>query len=163
MNIRCCNTPQPELAQTVCYRTLRAITARFGLELIQYNMVNAFMHAEIPYNVLMRMPRGFKKQDRVLKINKTLHGLRKSSLLWQKFFNAALREAGWESVKHKPCCWVRAGVIPSLYVNDIVVAFREEKRAEAINLVAPPTQLVRTPGRRQSLVISWSRRDSRQS
>lgn len=118
------------------FRTLMAIAARFDLELLQYDVVNAFVHAKMPYDVFMRMPHGFEKQDQVLKLNKALYGLRESPLLWQKLFNAALREAGCEAVKHEPCCWIRDGVIIFFYVDDIVVAFREEKRAEASNLVA---------------------------
>lgn len=118
------------------FRTLMAIAARFDLELIQYDVVNAFVHAKMPYDVFMRMPRGFERQDRVLKLNKALYGLRESPLLWQKLFNKALREAGCEPVNHEPCCWIRNGVIIFFYVDDIVVAFREEKRAEAADLVA---------------------------
>lgn len=117
------------------FRTLMAIAARFDLELAQYDVVNAFVHAKLPYDVFMRLPKGFEKPDRVLKLNKALYGLRESPLLWQKMFNQALREAGCEPVKHEPCCWTRDGVIIFFYVDDIVVAFREEKRGGADDLI----------------------------
>lgn len=117
------------------FRTLITIAARFDLELAQFDVVNAFVHAKVPYNVFMRLPRGCERPDRILKLNKALYGLRESPLLWQKLFNQVLREAGCQPVKHEPCCWIRDGVILFYYVDDIVVAFKEEKRSVADDLI----------------------------
>ena len=38
------------------FRILIAIAACFDLELIQYDAVNAFVNALLPYDVFMRMP-----------------------------------------------------------------------------------------------------------
>ena len=43
------------------FRVLIAIAARFNLELIQYNVVNAFANAELPYDVFMSLPPGYQK------------------------------------------------------------------------------------------------------
>jgi len=41
------------------FRVLMAIAARFDLELIQYDVVNAFANAELPYDVFMSLPQGY--------------------------------------------------------------------------------------------------------
>ena len=43
------------------FRVLMAIAARFDLELIQYDVVNTFANAELPYDVFMSLPPGYQK------------------------------------------------------------------------------------------------------
>ncbi|KAH7462214.1 hypothetical protein FOMA001_g18721 [Fusarium oxysporum f. sp. matthiolae] len=72
------------------FRTLMAIAARFDLELIQYDAVNAFVNAKLDKPVFMRMPPGYRKPRTVLMLQKALYGLRESPLLWQKELTATL-------------------------------------------------------------------------
>ena len=58
-----------------------AIAARFNLELIQYNAVNAFVNAELDKDVFIKMPLRHKRTRTILKLNKALYSLRKSLLL----------------------------------------------------------------------------------
>jgi len=58
-----------------------AIAARFDLDLLQFNTVNAFVNAKLDEEVFMRMPPGHRRFGTVLKLNKALYGLRRSSLL----------------------------------------------------------------------------------
>ena len=41
------------------FRTLIAIAARFDLELLQYDAVNAFVNAKLEEDVFMKMPPGY--------------------------------------------------------------------------------------------------------
>jgi hypothetical protein len=118
------------------FRTLMAIAARFDLELIQWDVVNAFVHADLPYDVFMKLPPGYSEENTILKLKKALYGLRESPLLWQRKFTATLRELGLEPVPHEPCCWTKDGVIIFFYVDDIVVAYRKENEAIAQSLTA---------------------------
>lgn len=77
-----------------------AIAARFDLEMIQYDAVNAFVHAKLDEKVFMRMPDGYRKPGVILKLNKALYGLRKSPLLWQKAFYSSLLDIGFKAVPH---------------------------------------------------------------
>jgi hypothetical protein len=112
------------------FRTLMAIAARFDLELIQYDVVNAFVHAKLPYDVFMRMPPGYSTRGKVLHLQKALYGLRESPLLWQRHFTKTLTRLGFTPVPHEPCCFVKDGVLIFFYVDDIVVAYR--KRAQEV-------------------------------
>jgi hypothetical protein len=38
------------------------IASKFDLELIQYDVVNAFVHAPFDQDIFMRMPRGYEKK-----------------------------------------------------------------------------------------------------
>ncbi|KAK1916961.1 hypothetical protein P3342_001543 [Pyrenophora teres f. teres] len=57
------------------FRMLMAIAARFSLELRQFDVANAFVHAPIDRLVYMRMPRGYTRQGTILQLDKALYGL----------------------------------------------------------------------------------------
>jgi hypothetical protein len=63
------------------FRTLMAITAKFDLETIQLDAVNAFVNAKLDELVYMRTPPGFPIRNHVLRLNRALYGLRRSPLL----------------------------------------------------------------------------------
>ena len=51
---------------STAFRTLIAITAKFNLETIQMDVVNAFVHCDLDKVVYMKMPPGYMKQGKVL-------------------------------------------------------------------------------------------------
>jgi len=51
------------------------------MELIQYDVVNAFIHTNILYNVFMKIPDGYTKKGRILQLRKALYSFRESLLL----------------------------------------------------------------------------------
>ena len=110
------------------FRTLIAIAARFDLELIQYDAVNAFVNAELEEDVFMKMPPGHRRTRTILKLNKALYGLRKSPLLWQKELTRTIRQLGFEPVPHEPCCFMKNGIIMFFYVDDIVFSYKRHQK-----------------------------------
>jgi hypothetical protein len=116
---------------TLAIRSLRAtlaIAARFDLELIQFDAVNAFVNAKIDEDILMEMPGGHRKPGKVLKLEKALYGLRKSPLLWQNELKSTLVKLGFKPAAHEPCMMTKDGIIVFYYVDDIVIAYRKEKQ-----------------------------------
>ena len=107
------------------FRVFMAIAARFDLEMIQYDAVNAFVHAKLDEKVFMKMPRGYSKRGVVLKLNRALYGLRKSPILWQRSFYSFQLDIGFKPVPHEPCCLTLDGILIFFYVDDIVVAYRK--------------------------------------
>lgn len=112
------------------FRTLMAIAARFDLDLLQYDVVNAFVNAELKQDVYMRMPPGYRKPGLIVKLQKALYGLRQSPLLWQKELTATLTNLGFKPVPHEPCCLLKDGIMVFFYVDDLIVAY--EKKSQGI-------------------------------
>jgi hypothetical protein len=110
---------------------LMAIAARFVLELRQFDVANAFVHALIDRLVYMRMPRGYARPGTILQLDKALYGLRISPLLWQKDITEHLTSMGFLPVPHEPCCMIRDGVFLFFYVDDIILGNHPNKRASA--------------------------------
>jgi hypothetical protein len=113
------------------FRMMMAVAARYDLELKQYDVTNAFVHAALDREVYMRMPRGYQKRGTILKVQKALYGLRISPLLWQKEFTTTLKALGFEEVPHEPCCLIKDGIIIFFYVDDIILAYDKRKTNEA--------------------------------
>lgn len=128
-------TTQDTYAATLAARSFRmmmAICARYNLEMKQYDVTNAFVHAGIDRKVYMRMPRGYQKQGTILLVEKALYGLRISPLLWHKEFTTSLKSQQFCSVSHEPCCMIKDGIIILFYVDDIIAAYHSTKEQEAM-------------------------------
>jgi hypothetical protein len=131
-------TSQDTYAATLAsrsFRMLAAIAAKYDLELKQYDVTNAFVHAPIDREVYMRMPSGYQKPGTILKVQKALYGLRISPLLWQKEFTSTLITLGFTPIPHEPCCMIRNGVIIFFYVDDIIIAYLRGMDAEAQRVI----------------------------
>ena len=116
------------------FRTLIAIAARFDLEMVQYDVVNAFVNAPIDQDIFMHMAPGYKKTATILKLNKALYGLRASPLLWQKELSKTLLEIGYTQIPHEPCCFKKEGVLFFFYVDDVIIAYRKARKDKADEL-----------------------------
>ena len=57
------------------------LTAYFDLELIQYDIINIFVHANLNEIIFMKMSDKYQKADHILKLNKTLYELQQFSIL----------------------------------------------------------------------------------
>lgn len=113
------------------FRALMATAARFDLELIQYDAVNAFVNAKLTQDVYMRMPPGYRTPGTILKLEKALYGLRISPLLWQRELQTTLTKMGFQTVPHEPCCLIRQGILIFFYVDDIIIVYRKKQETAA--------------------------------
>jgi hypothetical protein len=126
-------TSQDTYAATLAsrsFRLLMALAAKYNLNLKQYDITNAFVHAAIDRDIYMRMPRGYQIPGTLLKVQKALYGLRISPLLWQKKFTTTLLLQGFTVIPHEPCCMVKDGVFVFFYVDDIIFAYDPAKEKE---------------------------------
>ncbi|XP_044720070.1 reverse transcriptase (RNA-dependent DNA polymerase) domain-containing protein [Hirsutella rhossiliensis] len=57
--------------------------------------------------IFMRMPPGFQKRGKVLRLRKALYGLRRSPLLWQQMLTSSLEELGFRKVPQEPCVMMK--------------------------------------------------------
>jgi hypothetical protein len=113
------------------FRTLVAIAARFDMEMLQYDAVNAFVNAPLGEEKYMEMPPGYRRAGKILSLKKALYGLRKSPLLWYKEFAKTLSILGFSPVKQEPCCFTKQGIFIFFYVDDIVIACKKAELSQA--------------------------------
>ncbi len=120
---------------SMAFRALMAIVAKFDLEAIQMDAVNAFVNCHLDEVVYMKQPPGFET-GKVLRLRKALYGLRRSPLLWQKALTSTFRELGYKEVPQEPCVMINKGMIVFFFVDDIVVCYRKKDEAKAKATVA---------------------------
>ncbi len=74
------------------------MVAKFDLEILQLDEVNAFVYADMDETVFMRMPPGYSKEGKVLKLNGALYGLHQSPLLWEQKLTDEMKKLGSEEI-----------------------------------------------------------------
>jgi hypothetical protein len=134
----CGNQQEPDNLPTratilaaTAFRTLMAIVAKFDLEILQINAVNAFVNADLDELVYMRTPPEFPLKDQVLQLNKALYELQRSPLLWQKELLKALKLMGFKPIPQKPCIMIKREMVIFYFVDDIVFCYRKSAESEA--------------------------------
>jgi len=118
------------LASTA-FRALMGITAKFDLETLQMDAVNAFINCKLDEVVYMHQPPGFGDRGKVLRLRKALYGLRRSPLLWQQELTGTFKRLGFREVPQEPCVMINGGVVVFFYVDDIVFCYRKRDEARA--------------------------------
>ena len=100
-------------------RLLLTLSSVLGLASRQVDYTAAFIHAPIDEDVFVEMPRGFTERGKVLKLKKSLYGLRQSPKNFFKFISARLENVGMiPQTDINPCLFISDKVICVLYVDD---------------------------------------------
>jgi hypothetical protein len=93
----------------------------------QGDITCAFLHADLgpDETVYVDMPLGFNAKSKngkrqVLKLNKTLYGLRQSPRAFWKYITEKLETCGLMQSKFDPCLFIGPDVMCIVYVNDLI-------------------------------------------
>jgi hypothetical protein len=91
--------------------------------------------------VLCELPDGFTKPEKVVLLLQALYGLRNSPVLWYKELSSTLRTLGLTALKEEPCLFfdLERQVIILFYVDNILLAFHNDNRAAAEQLMSSLT------------------------
>lgn len=135
-------------APVLHYKSLRvlcSLVASLDLEFLQMDVPTAFLNAECKEDVYMKLPEGFKLPNGivhgglVLKLLKTLYGIRQAPREWNSDFNGSIVELGYKRCLSDTCVYVkmsRSGnvIIITVFVDDVFAACAridlEEMRAD---------------------------------
>ena len=91
----------------------------------QVDYTNAFVQAELKEEVYMEYPRMFGPKsgiDCVLKLRKSLYGLRQAPRTFFEKLKAGLEERNWKQSAIDPCLFLKRGLICVVYVDDTIFA-----------------------------------------
>lgn len=90
------------MVKQTTFRILLTIAGRDKLLVQHYDIKNAFLNAELTETIYMRQPKGYEvkeKEQCVLKLNKSLYGLKQSTNLWNKCISDKLIKFGLYKAK----------------------------------------------------------------
>jgi hypothetical protein len=109
------------------FRFLVALMAAFGLKAFQYDVLNAFLNAEVNRKIYVQTPEGYVDQfGPLLRLWRALYGLKEAPLLWYNSLCASLKKMGLKPVPGIPCLFTNEKLIVFFYIDDIVVLVRPE-------------------------------------
>lgn len=114
------------------FRSLMAITARFDLEAVQVDAINAFINGQLDEEVYTYFPEGFKVPGKLLQLKRALYGLRRSPLLWLQELSSALKGLGFQPIPEAQCLFTNGRIIVFFYVDDIVILYHKRHQPEFI-------------------------------
>ena len=114
-------------------KLLVAIAVKNDWELRQLDVKQAFIQADLDFNVFARLPDGCgDKSGKVVKLNKSVHGLKQAGRRWAMHLgDVIVRKIGMEQCKADPRVFrlIRDGVVVRIvcvHVDDITVAGESE-------------------------------------
>ena len=115
-------------AQLASLRVLLALAAQHGWVLHQLDVQTALLHSPIDEELYVNTPQGYVQRAAdgtplVLRLHKSLYGLRQAPRLWHATLAAQLGRLGFACTDADPSVFVstRTGVIALVYVDDIVI------------------------------------------
>jgi hypothetical protein len=95
----------------------------------QGDVTCAFLHSELDQEkekVYVEMRLGFCQKGKVLKLKKTLYGLRQSPRAFWQFLTTAMTNFGMTASKLDPCLFASERVVAVAFVDDILFWSRGE-------------------------------------
>ncbi len=109
-------------------RLLLAIAHIHGLESISIDFVLAFPQAEIDTDIWMEIPEGMdpagdtnNRRAYVLKLNKSLYGLKQASHNWYEKLKQSLIDQEFSPSRIDPCIFMKNGMILLVYIDDCII------------------------------------------
>ena len=113
-------------------RLLLILSIVLGLATKQVDYTLAFVQADLNEEVFCEMPKGFERPGYVLKLKKSVYGLRQSPLNFFNCLKKALEDRGFVQSKNEPCLFISKKVICLTYVDDCLFFAREERDIDAV-------------------------------
>jgi hypothetical protein len=124
-------------APVVQWSTIRLLLSTVlteGWATRQVDYTNAFAQATLKEEVYLERPRMFSpknRKDTILKLNKSLYGLRQSPRTFFEMLRDGLLERDYTQSAHDPCLFMKKGIICVVYVDDTIFASADDDFIQA--------------------------------
>jgi len=109
-------------------RMLLAMAAAEGLEMLQFDIKTAFLYT-LEEDIWIQLPAGlWSEKKRIVKLHKSLYGLKQSPHCWNKRFNEVLTKYNLHKSDADDCFYVGAETLYlALYVDDDLLLCKSSK------------------------------------
>ena len=118
-------------------KVMLALVTIFDLELVQMDVVTAFLNADIKEQLFMKQPQGYHKggTNIVCRLLKSVYGTRQASHNWNELVNEFLISIGFKRCISDTCVYVRRTktgriIVIGLYVDDLPIGYHKDDEAE---------------------------------
>lgn len=114
-------------------RMLLALAVEHKLYLHQMDVCTAYLNGELKECVYMKQPENFidaKHPQKVLKLHKSLYGLKQSGREWNSKLDEVLRSIGFEPCNSEPCLYKQKECMYNfiaVYVDDLIIGSKKKE------------------------------------
>lgn len=108
-------------------RFLLSLTVKYDLYVEQLDAVTAFLQGELSEEIYLRPPEGLEiPSNKVLRLQKSIYGLKQSSRSWNKKLSDVLKKFGLKQSDYDPCVYYNNSkkdkwLVVAIYVDDILI------------------------------------------
>ena len=113
------------------YRLLFALQALYGWKCHQMDIKTAFLNGDLDHEIFIEPPEGYPEAaGHVLRLLKSLYGLKQSPRQWYFKLRKFLEEHGWIVSAYDPSIFINReqDLIMSVYVDDILLLGQDERK-----------------------------------
>jgi hypothetical protein len=108
-----------------------AIIAKYNLETAQFNIKNTFTEAELKEHIYLVPLKGLQlKKDHVLRVLRSLYGLKQASRNWNKLLHEFLTSLSFTQSLTDPCLYThfQRQISLLLYIDNIIATAKTTKQ-----------------------------------
>lgn len=155
---------------TLCPESLRMLfsfAAYFGFMIEQMDVPNAYLKEDLEEEIYMEIPEGLTvppgQEHYVLRLRKSLYGLKQSGHEWYKRISKFLRSIGYQTISGDNCVFVnhKTHVIIGLYVDDLLIFSKNEESMKEVKALLNQEYKMKDLGPAQYVLGIRIRRDGK--
>lgn len=112
------------------FRTLLAVASARNLFVKQFDVKSAFLNGSLQEEIYMKKPPGSPETNKVLRLHKSLYGLKQAARAWNQTLTAAMTNEGFKQSKHDECLFIHKSKSDTCYaivhVDDMIFSSQSE-------------------------------------
>ena len=93
------------VARSTTMRILLSVAGKENLCVRQFDVTTAFLNGYLQEEIYMRQPKGFDEGEKVLKLHKSLYGLKQAARVWNLALHDALLKIGFKQSEADQCLY----------------------------------------------------------
>jgi hypothetical protein len=122
------NTFAP-VAYPTSFRIMMIDASKHNKFVKQFDVTTAFLHGPLTEEIFMKPPPGFSKEGKVLKLKKSLYGLKQAAFVWNQTLDECLIAIGFTRSAHDPCVYFIRETYEChllVHVDDMIMSSQNE-------------------------------------
>jgi hypothetical protein len=131
--------PYAPVATDTSFKLFCTMSAKLGLKMRQWDIIQAFLHAKVEREVYVRQAPGTVDPlhpNWVWKLNKSLYGLKEAALLWFNELSGFLLSQGFTKSPGDNCLFAKFGtdfmILINLHVDDFAISHNNNNEYERL-------------------------------
>lgn len=119
------------VARPTSFRILLTVAGKENMSIVQFDVKTAFLNGVLEQEIYMKTPQGFENSEKVLKLNKSLYGLKQAARVWNQAIHDCLLNLKFLQSSSDSCLYINESYkVPCyliIHVDDMLMASKDIK------------------------------------